>query len=114
MSSAWESFHRSMYMLVGADSQRERLVKAYKLNLARLTKKDVPAEIRIDFINLTKDITRNPRKENGCPVMHTVYAIEEREVVAMINSIVRMYDVVTRYQPISTSRNPDDHLSSFE
>ncbi|MES2535873.1 MAG: hypothetical protein V4632_08375 [Pseudomonadota bacterium] len=103
MASAWESFHFAMLELAGADSQRERLIKAYKSNLMRLAKKNVPVELRSEFTRLVQEIERRPAKYNECTVKNTVDAMDEKEVVAMINSIIRMYDAVTRYQPILSS-----------
>ncbi|MGI4847947.1 MAG: hypothetical protein ACRYGK_07400 [Janthinobacterium lividum] len=127
MSSAWECFHRSMYILVGPGLQQERLLKAWQSNLARLASKDVPAEIRTEFAGLAKvmngacaavqaDGNANAdANTNGNPAIKAEApasvsdsmsdsmsdSVSEREVVALIHGVIRMYDVITRYQPIN-------------
>jgi cation transport regulator ChaB len=100
MSSAWKSFHLAMYALSSGDTQRERLLRAYKLHLMRLSKKDVPAEIRDQFASLQDDISRCAAREGECGVKNTLNAMSDDEIKRMINSIIHMYDAVTRYQPI--------------
>jgi hypothetical protein len=100
MSLAWKSFHLAMYALTSAEPQRERLLRAYRLHLSPLSPKDIPAEVRDEFIALSRRITREHGGPGECSVKKTVEAAEEREVVSMINSIIKMYDAVTRYQPL--------------
>jgi hypothetical protein len=113
MASAWESFHLAMLELTGTESQRERLISAYKSNLMRLSKKNVPVELRSEFAKMVLELERRPAKYNECTIKNTVDAMDEKEVVAMINSIIRMYDAVTRYQPIlgnsERDRKPSRH-----
>jgi hypothetical protein len=66
----------------------------------RLSKKDVPAEIREQFAGLQDEISRCPAKEGECGVKNTLEAMSDEEIRIMITSIIRMYDAVTRYQPI--------------
>jgi len=108
MSLAWKSFHLAMYALTSAAPQRERLLRAYRLHLSRLNAKEMPAEVRDDFAALTANITRFPAAKNECRIKNTIDAIEDHEIVAMINSIIKMYDAVTRYQPLLSKADRSD------
>jgi hypothetical protein len=99
MSYAWESFSQAMRALASGDTQRERLLRAYQLHLMRLTKKDVPAEIRDEFDKLVIEIRRCSAKE-GRILKRISDSVDDSEVSSMVNSIIKMYDAVTRYQPL--------------
>jgi hypothetical protein len=109
MSLAWKSFHSAMYALTSADPQRERLLRAYRLHLSRLTPREVPQEIRDDFTALATAITRRPAATGECRIKNTIDAAEDREIVSMINAIIKMYDAVTRYQPLLHEAGQSDH-----
>ncbi len=99
MSYAWESFSEAMRALASGDSQRERLLRAYKLHLMQLTVKDVPSEIRDDFDRLAIAIRRCSAREAGS-LKRIADNVDDKEVASMIDSIIRMYDAITRYQPL--------------
>jgi hypothetical protein len=90
----------AMYALTSAAPQRERLQRAYKQYLSRLGAKDVPAEIRVEFAALVAHMERGHAKIGECKIKKNVEAAEDRDIVSMINSIIKMYDAVTRYQPL--------------
>ncbi|MDB5823840.1 MAG: hypothetical protein JWR21_2544 [Herminiimonas sp.] len=103
MPTAWEAFHSSIQILAGPDSQRSRLAQACSDHLVRLSKKDVPAEIRDEFLKLLTGAVRNKEKADRSSIMENLSGIEDREVYGMISAIVRMYDAITRYEPILSS-----------
>jgi hypothetical protein len=102
MPTAWEAFHSSIQILAGPESQRSRLAQACSEHLTRLSKKDVPAEIRDEFVKVLTGVVRNKGHDRSA-IMENLSCIEDREVFGMINAIVRMYDAVTRYEPILSS-----------
>jgi hypothetical protein len=102
MPTAWEAFHSSIQILAGPESQRNRLALACSEHLTRLSKKDVPAEIRDEFVKVLTGAVRN-KGHDRTAIMENLSSIEDREVYGMINAIVRMYDAVTRYEPILSS-----------
>jgi ABC-type Fe2+-enterobactin transport system substrate-binding protein len=103
MPTAWEAFHSSIQILAGPDSQRSRLAQACSEHLTRLSKRDVPAEIRDEFLQLLTGTVKNRDQSDRSSIMETLSSVEDREVYGMINAIVRMYDAVTRYEPILSS-----------
>jgi len=100
MSSAWESFRLSMHILTGPHSARERLIKAYKTHLMHVSPKDMPTEIRQEFLRLATRFTPGQTAKNQCIISHTVMQMDDQEIAATIYAIINMYDALTRYQPI--------------
>jgi DNA-directed RNA polymerase subunit N (RpoN/RPB10) len=99
MSYAWENLSQAMRTLASCGTQRERLLRAYTSYLTRLTSKDVPAEIREQLDRLTIEIRCCSIKE-GHSLKHISDGVGDNEVEAMIDSVIRMYDAVARYQPL--------------
>jgi hypothetical protein len=110
MSYAWESFSQAMRALASNDTQRERLLRAYKMHLVQLTKKDIPAEIRDDFDRLVIEIRRCSVKDKG-DLKGIAEHVGDHEVACMIDSVIRMYDAVARYQPLPSPRIRSDAVS---
>jgi hypothetical protein len=107
MSYAWESFSQAVRALASGDTQRERLLRAYKMHLMQLTKKDVPREIREEFDRLVIEIRRCSAKE-GRNLKRIADNVGDHEVASMVDSIIQMYDAVTRYQPLPA---PSEHAA---
>jgi hypothetical protein len=103
MPTAWESFHSSVQILSGPESQRNRLARVFSEQLVHLSKKDVPAEIRDDFLRILTKAVRNAERVDAHSIVENLADVEDRDVIGMINTIIRMYDTVTRYQPILRS-----------
>ena len=98
MSLAWNQLALAVHELVGTGTPRERLVLGYDLHLAQLRNKDLPKEIRAQFSSLVTHIHHGGRHDHS--VAAAVNAFSDLQVHSMMDSIVDMYDVVTRYQPL--------------
>ncbi|MDB5823173.1 MAG: hypothetical protein JWR21_1877 [Herminiimonas sp.] len=97
MSVAWKQFHLAVYRLAGSEPQSERLANAVTMHLSRLTEKDVPSEIRpqfVEFLSRVRDLRTVP------PDVATPQQENEPGIQENIRSIVSMYDALIRYQPI--------------
>jgi len=88
-----------MTALVGVESQRERLTKAY-ISLMCLRAKDLPVEIRSGFELLMKGVMSSSLGGTQLVAQGKVDLLNEVEVSTMISSIIEMYDLTTRYQPL--------------
>jgi hypothetical protein len=66
----------------------------------QLAQKDVPKEIREEFSKLARNIGRFPAQEGECIIRRTVESLKDEEIDLMIDSIIRMYDALARYQPL--------------
>jgi hypothetical protein len=97
VSVAWKQFHLAVYRLAGSESQAQRLANAVTMHLSRLTEKDVPSEIRPQFVEFLKRVRdlRIPPPESG-----STHPDNEPGIESNILAIVSMYDVLIRYQPI--------------
>ena len=85
--------------LVGRDSQRERLQKAYIYNLSGLTAEtDVPSWFRAEFEKFQADLTRVAAKGDEGTIRATLAVIGDEEVDELCERVVSMYDRVAREQ----------------
>jgi hypothetical protein len=100
MSKAWKNFHLAMYALTSDAPQRDRLLRALKLHLSRLDAQDVPSEIRTEFARLMAGVDCADGKGGTDGIQSNIDAADSREIASMINAIIKMYDAVTRYQPL--------------
>lgn len=99
MSQAWGRLRAAVTALSGAESQRERLINAY-ISLMCLKHKDLPAEIRPDFDTLMEGVTFHSIRQAQQAARDKVNLLDDAQVVSMISSIIDMYDLTTRYQPL--------------
>lgn len=102
MSQAWIRLRAAVHILGQEGRPRERLARAYNRYLLGLKPKEVPPEIRADFIRLI-----HWAKEQGDgkrhPANETFISAKDAEVTVMVGLVIDMYDAVTRYEPILSS-----------
>lgn len=65
-----------------------------------LKHKDFPAEIRTDFDALMKGVTFSPISQMQQAARDKVNLLDDAQVMSMISSIIDMYDLTTRHQPL--------------
>lgn len=111
MSHAWETLRLAVHKLAQSGSRRERLAEAFTKYLHGLRPKDLPLEVRKDFAKLKEDIHINGGYKALDKVTDKFESIDDANVGLMIDSIIDIYDAVTRYQPIlaSTSTSASMH-----
>jgi hypothetical protein len=102
MSHAWKKLRSAVNKLVQDGSQKERLTAAIT-DIATLRGKDLPVEIRQEFISTMDRICFGRILEEGATIQFMVDSMKEKDVEATIHSILNMYDAVTRYQPITST-----------
>lgn len=68
-------------------------------HLICLRPKDLPATSRAEFAYMIDRLCLGRVQELGS-VQRMVDAIDDHEVAAMVDTILRIYDAVARYQPI--------------
>jgi hypothetical protein len=100
MSIAWEQLRRAVHTLAEAGPQRERLTRAFVDHLTPLRPKDVPAEIRDDFVALIAALPACRSGRDATAVHSRLAALDDATVRTMTVSIIAMYDAVARYEPI--------------
>ncbi|MGV3742205.1 MAG: hypothetical protein ACO1NO_07840 [Burkholderiaceae bacterium] len=99
MSHAWKKLRSAVGKLVKEGSQRERLTAAM-IDLATLKAKDLPIEIRQEFV-VAMDYVCHSGIQGDNPSLELVISrLKDADVHIMVQSILGMYDAVTRYQPI--------------
>lgn len=98
MSFAWNQLRLAVHELVGSGTQRQRLSTAYDAHLSHLKKRDCPKEIQRIFLAMVADINCD---KHFVPMRFSdVHRISDERIYSIINEIVDMYDVVTRYEPL--------------
>ncbi len=100
MSHAWETLRLAVHKLAQSGSRRERLAEAFTKYLHALRPKDLPLEVRKDFAKLKEDIHINRAYNSPDKATDKFESIDDTDVGLMIDSIIDIYDAVTRYQPI--------------
>jgi hypothetical protein len=73
---------------------------ALALHLAYLKPKDLPSACKPDLSTITDRVCLQKMESTDLSLKDRLIAIEDREINAMIEAILRMYDAVTRYQPL--------------
>lgn len=99
MSHAWKKLRSAVGKLVKPGSQRERLAAAMT-DLATLRARDLPIEIRQEFIAAMDYVCHDRIQEHDATIVHMIDSMKDAEVNVMVQSILNMYDAVTRYQPV--------------
>jgi hypothetical protein len=102
MSHAWKKLRAAVGKLIKEGSQRERLAAAM-IDLATLKAKDLPIEIRQEFVFTIDYVCHSRIQEPGTSVELMISTMKDAEVNTIVQSILNMYDAVTRYQPIPHS-----------
>jgi hypothetical protein len=101
MSYAYEQLRLAMQCLAQPEPLQERLAKALTESLIYLRPKDLPAACRKDFRDLVDASSIEQAKGMSKILATKIRVISDREANAMARTILRLYDTVTRYQPIS-------------
>lgn len=105
MSQAWIRLRAAVHILGREGTPRERLARAYNRYLLGLKPKEVPPEIRADFVGLIR-WAKQQKDGKRYPASEIFSLAKESEVTAMIDLVIDMYDAVTRYEPILSSPSP--------
>ncbi|MDB5762306.1 MAG: hypothetical protein JWQ21_1301, partial [Herminiimonas sp.] len=63
---------------------------------------------------LARNLGRVSAGKGECRIERAVALYDEQEVSLMVNSILEMYDAVTRYEPIMTLRDMNQQSSDID
>lgn len=100
MSYAWNQLRLAVHCLAEDGSQRERLALAISEHFICLRPKDLPLTWRPEFTSVIDRLCVNRVLDHDVSIRRMVRTLNDEEVGAMIGSILRLYDAVTRYEPI--------------
>jgi hypothetical protein len=106
MSTAWNELHAAVQLLMGTGPQQERLAAAFTNHLLALRPKDLPSEIRGRFVHLINVLYVHRIHEPVSKAVDPLEATTGADVGAMIQTILDLYDAVTRYEPIPAMEKP--------
>lgn len=101
----------AVHILRREGTPRERLAQAYTRYLLGLNPKEMPTEIRPDFVKLIQ--WAKHQKDGGRHTASDLFNFaKDAEVSIMVGLVIDMYDAVTRYEPIlSPPTPPAQHLT---
>ncbi|MDB5761995.1 MAG: hypothetical protein JWQ21_990 [Herminiimonas sp.] len=106
MSTTWNELHAAVQLLIGPGPQRERLAAAFTNHLQWLRPKDFPSEVRDRFVQLINVLYVNRIHESAGKDVGPIAASDGADMNAMSQTILELYDAVTRYEPIPVKENP--------
>jgi hypothetical protein len=97
----WEKLNMAVASLVGAGSQRERLIEAISFSLSHIKpENDLPLEMRAEFTQFMDEMTgREESKPGQGRLEATVQALGALEVHAAAEEVLSFYDKICRYMP---------------
>jgi hypothetical protein len=101
MSYAYHQLQLAVQCLAQSGTLQERLAKALTESLIYLRPKDLPAACRKDLRALVDASSIEQAKGMSKNLAAKIRVVSDREANAMAKTILRLYDTVTRYQPLS-------------
>src|SRR4026209_2570447 len=91
MSATWDKFHGAALLLAGAGPVKQRLADAFRTHLVDLDAKDLPRELRAEFLSLSASLTSG-RAVGGSSVFDTtVRKLSEVQAAAFAGRFIVMY-----------------------
>jgi len=102
MSYAYEQLRIAMLHLTQSGPLHERLARALSESLT-LRPKDLPMACRTEFCSLLSRLSIGHTTKRNTELGRKIQAIGEQEAHAMAQTLVNLYDTVTRYQPLPSS-----------
>lgn len=97
MSYTWEKLYSAVSSMVTSEKTlRERLIDAYSYNINQLNESDFPDDLKETYRLLDKSITAVEAISNEGTIADSVNAMSESEVIEAINTILSLYDSVTK------------------
>ena len=99
----WEKLYTAVNILMtGRGTIQERLGSAYADSLIRLrgVENDIPSELRSNFDELEKALTKEQAKGDEGTIMATMRNMEPDEAARHAETILNMFDTVAKMDPL--------------
>lgn len=100
MSYAYDQLRLSMQYLAQSGPLHERLAKALSEILMSLRPKDLPSACRSEFGTLMNKFSLPHNTSRRKTLITQIRAVSEQEAHVMAQTIIFLFDTVTRYQPL--------------
>lgn len=105
MSYAYDQLRLAMQYLTHSAPLRERLANALQESF-RLRPKDLPMACRADFCSLSSRFSMRPTAGRNAELVIKIGTISEQEAHAIVQTLIHLFDMVTRYQPLPHAGMP--------
>lgn len=99
MSYAYEQLRLAMQYLTQSAPLHERLARALNESLC-LRPKDLPTACRNEFCSLASRFAPGPAARRNTELVKKIEAINDQEAHAIVQTLLHLFDTVTRYQPL--------------
>lgn len=112
MSYAWSQLRLAVHCLAKDGAQRERLTVAIAEHLICIRPKDLPMALRQEFASVIDHLCLGRVLKQDASVRRMAEALDDKEINVMIDTILHLYDAVTRYQPIQTAEEGPESITA--
>jgi hypothetical protein len=99
MSYAYDQLRLAMQYLTQSAPLHERLAKALNESLC-LRPKDLPMACRSEFSSLSSRFSLHASPKRNTELATKLQVINEQEAHAIVQTLIHLFDTVTRYQPL--------------
>jgi hypothetical protein len=99
MSFAYEQLRVATHYLAQSGTLHERLAMALS-EILSLRPKDLPVACRTEFCSLSSRLSVCHTTKKNPDLAMRIKEMNEQEVHAIAHTLLRLYDAVTRYQPL--------------
>jgi len=91
MSATWDKFHGAALLLAGAGPVKQRLADAFRTHQVDLDVKDLPRELRAEFLSLSASLTAGRAVGGSSVIDTTVRKLSEVQAAAFAGRFIVMY-----------------------
>jgi len=98
MSVTWDKFHGAALLLAGAGPVKQRLADAFRTQLVDLDVKELPRELRAEFLSLSASLTSGRAVGGSSVIDATVRKLSDAQAAGYARRLITMYGVLSQSQ----------------
>jgi hypothetical protein len=91
MTATWDRFHGAALLLAGAGPVKQRLADAFRTHLVDLDVKELPRELRAEFLSLSTSLTSGRAVGGSSVIDATVRKLSEMQAAAYAGRFIVLY-----------------------
>jgi hypothetical protein len=96
MTATWDRFHGAALLLAGAGPVKQRLADAFRTHLVDLDVKELPRELRAEFLSLSASLTSGRAVGGSSVIDATVRKLSEVQAAAYSGRFIVMYGLLAQ------------------
>lgn len=107
INPTWEKFQRATITLARSGGIKERLTDAYRNHLSGVTEEELPKDLRMEFREFTRAVTRErPMLRGEDAFKATVRKMSCEEAESLACSVVQLFSALPRGFAAATRSKP--------